>query len=140
MSKVKIQYVGPELREFGGKHAGEKYKIPAAKVASVDTIENPDGSKLEQVTYKPRVFSVSQHAADALLGLPAHKRHGKLFVAFEGDDPDAEAEGTDTAATPEPEVTEDKSLKSFDPLDYPSSLPVHQPEPEPESKSFRKRG
>ena len=98
MAKVRLQYVGPELREFGGKYAQEKFTVKAAQVERTETITNEAGDEAVVEHYKPRFVSVSEGAAGMLLGLKTSKKKGSepLFVKAEGED-----EGQDEAATAE---------------------------------------
>jgi hypothetical protein len=114
MSKVKLQYVGPELREFGGKIGDEKFVVKAAKVVSESTITNDAGDTAKVEEYGPRFVNVSERAAATLLSLtlPASKaeKGSPMYVKVEGEadessDADSrveKAEGTDARMNAEP--------------------------------------
>lgn len=110
-SKVQLQYVGPELREFGGTVAGEKFVVKAAKVKEERTITNEAGDEAKVVEYEPRFIRVSETVAATLMSV----KHGKgskaepVFLKAEAEQESSEddsrvekAEGKDERMNAEP--------------------------------------
>jgi hypothetical protein len=115
MAKVRLQYVGPELREFGGKHGQEKFTVKAAQVERTETITNEAGDQAVVEHYKPRFVSVSESAAGMLLSLKTSKKKGSepLFVKAEGEDEAEESATADTVNTPASQPVAAESVDRF---------------------------